>query len=76
MYTIRANYCSSRGFPESQHCYLYIFALGVTLWLSCVAPCKEAPVYLEQNSKRPGNTGLKHANINKWSTVSQTCNDV
>lgn len=31
----------------------------VTLWLSCVAPCKEAPVYLEQNSNRPGNTGLK-----------------
>lgn len=29
-----------------------------TLWLSCVAPCKEAPVYLEQNSKRPGKTGL------------------
>lgn len=31
----------------------------VTLWLSCVAPCKEAPVYLEQNSNSPGNTGLK-----------------
>lgn len=32
--------------------------LSFTLWFSCVAPCKEAPVYLEQNSKRPGNTGL------------------
>lgn len=31
-----------------------------TLWLSCVAPCNDAPVYLEQNSNRPGNTGLEH----------------
>lgn len=37
----------------------------VTLWLSCVAPCKEAPVYLEQNSKRPGNTGLKQKQRDK-----------
>lgn len=24
-----------------------------------MAPCKDAPVYLEQNSNSPGNTGLK-----------------
>lgn len=29
-----------------------------TLWFNWVAPCKDAPVYLEQNSNRPGKTGL------------------
>lgn len=44
----------------SCHSFVRFFQrLSVTLWLSCVAPCKEAPVYLEQNSNSPGNTGLE-----------------
>lgn len=52
--------CSFLLFPP----YHYI----VTLWFNCMAPCSEAPVYLEQNSNNPGNTGLQ----NKRTAISLT----
>ncbi len=37
----------------------------LTLWFSFIAPSSEAPVYIEQKSYIPSNTGLQGGNKNK-----------